>query len=346
MFDLWWEENTPFGKMTHKWMGTYVKHSHKSAWVRFWHELDSTNADEFFRQKKVLKVKPIACMEETECPQSSTRHWNEECDLKLAKKKTRPEPDSEESNIVGKIVEAFDNKDAGGGWETLVDGVKVPLHPDNKFKLFFPHLWIGGSNEQHAQWENLYREFFLHYAVGFRTPGKIEEHAFFKRTFEQYCFYNYKLSTKEGDAEIGLQLNQPMTKEEWRPLYYAAAYFFGSCALGSEVARKDAQEEVIKNFEDSGKVDFKKLWLKNEKPKEAHPADESVMQRRIQVLEKELAASNAASVPMQTAAVAVPMRARGGSRGGGYGRGRQQYVLLPPPQEYGRRGGRGGRLVW
>lgn len=325
LFELHWRERTEFGDLLHKWVGISVKKTQRNVWVRFFHE-HSTTSNEFFVGKTVIYFKPIASIEESDAPPSAKRFFAEEdgSEQKPRNKGRRAEIESD----VTTMLDAMDNKQDGMVWDNLAPGLKVPAHVDESFSIFYPHLWGAGDEEQ---WEKIYKEFRLKYAVAYRTQEKLNEHEFYVATFKQFTFYNFRTKIIEG-GDRAAEMYEPSTKEHWKPIMVAAMYLFASLAIGATPpGRTDGMEKAMEAFE-GGKMDFKKLWTRT--PTDTF--DEQGMANRLKKVEKDLSDQRAstqlsAQTRPQYIYVSPPTQGRGS-----YGRGAHTF-------RYRGRGGRGGR---
>lgn len=326
LFDFFWQEDLPgeAGSLTHKWCGEFIKKNRSSVIVHFFHEQKSTVLPEYIVEKKgkVVDAKLIGAIEDSKSPASAQRFFfAADAEPPPSGKRNRSEASSSAAVVATAVSESLDSKSDGIVWETLASGLKVPAHIDEPFNLFYAHLW-GPPDEE--KWERLYNEFKLKYMVHYRTEQKLVEQDFFKATFKQFVFYNFRIAQSESttaSTEMSVAHFKPSTKEEFRPIFLAAIHLFASLAVGATPpARTDAWDKCVEAF-NSGKIDFQKMWVR---PSNETPED-SGMSKRIATLEKQLADAKAERTTQP-----------------------ERYVYIPEQSSrgYSGRGGRGGLPRW
>lgn len=228
------------------------------------------------------------------------------------------------------IAKAMDLRDAGGVWKSIAEGVKVPCDEDERFAIFYPHLWQGKVDDG-AEWHEAFREFCLTHSVQFKSMAKLQEAEFFKHTFVLYTHRNFNIEVKDTEPlAVKCTPFVPQTKNDFRQMFYCSASLFGLVALASPMGRPDGFEAVMESFE-SGKIDFAKLWV-TKKTASNQGEEFTAMNKRLASIEAEskkraeaTSSSSALSPQASHTYVYVPSfqpRGRGkyrGARSGGRG---------------------------
>lgn len=215
------------------------------------------------------------------------------------------------------VAQAMELRDGKTTWKPLAPGLKVPLQVEERFCIFYPDLWIGGSR---AEYEKKYDNFFRFFGVSFRFTRKADECEWYKSILCTLCFNNYE-RTPEGSM---LTRVTPTNKTEWEIYYRAASFLFGALATGSPRGSADAYDRAMLAFKD-GKVDFAKLWEEESKEKDKpgtqqQPSNEelSKLTQRISAIEKtQFSTPVPTTNPHHTMMVEYTKAPRGGRGGRG-----------------------------